>query len=265
MHQFNIVLNLSLNLMTFNLYGAYLMKLDIQEIINNKLSEMAQNKTIETQIQTLLENTILSSVSSSFGGYEFKRLIEGKVTEVLGESMKKFDFSAYQGFITDYFNKLINNTLKEDLRNKVEQSFNQVLFTKREIIKLSEIYDIYRDYLLKELNDDKKYDLDNNFYHEISKGEYTTDIKLGRSEFKRFSCDEDSVSFSIWPERETIGTDKETGTLWRVDIEGKKVGEQLAFGNLSDFELLMTNLYFNKTKIEIDVWDDIDTTLGLDY
>lgn len=241
------------------------MKLDIQEIINNKLSEMAQNKTIETQIQTSLENTILSSVSSSFGGYEFKRLIEGKVTEVLGESMKKFDFSAYQGFITDYFNKLINNTLKEDLRNKVEQSFNQILFTKRESIKLSEIYNIYRDYLLEELDEDEKYSLSNHFYHDISQSEYTINIKLGRSEPTRFSCDDDSVVFEIWPEKETIGANNEIGKLWRVDIEGKKVGEQLAFGNLSDFELLMTNLYFNKTKIEIDVWDDIDTTLGLDY
>lgn len=241
------------------------MKLNIQEIINDKLKEMAQNKTIETQIQTSLENTILNSVSSSFGGYEFKRLIEGKVTEVLGESMKNFDFSAYQGFITDYFNQLINNTLKEDLKHKVEQSFNQILFTKRESIKLSEIYDIYRDYLLKELDEVEKYDLDNNFYHEISKEKYTIDIKLGRSEFKKFSRDEDSVSFSLWPEKETIGTDNEIGTLWRVDIEGKKLGEQLIFGNLSDFELLMTNLYFNKTKIEVDTWDDVDTSLGLDY
>ncbi|MBX9866039.1 MAG: hypothetical protein K2Y14_03935 [Burkholderiales bacterium] len=242
------------------------MNLDIQAIVNAKLSEMAENKIIETQIQTSLEKTIRESVHSALNSYDLKRSIENKMTDVIGASMKGFDFSSYHGFITNYFNQLVNFTLKEDIKLKVEQSFNQMLFTKRESIKLSEIYDMYRTYLLEKMDDGEKYELNNDFYHNILRDKYTIDIKLGRTEFERYSSHEaGSVFFAIWPERETVGTDSEVGTLWQVVLEGKEIGEQLTFGGNSDFELLLINLYFNKTKIEIDVWDDIDTSLGLDF
>ena len=133
------------------------MNLDIKAIINNKINEMAENKVIEKQIEASLEKTIISSVSSSFGGYEFEKLIREKISTVLGEAVKEFDFSSYHGFITDYFNQLMNHHLKEDLKLKVEKSFNQILFIKRDKVKLSEIIDIYRDLLIESLEDDKKY------------------------------------------------------------------------------------------------------------
>lgn len=240
------------------------MNLDIQAIINNKINEMAENKVIEKQIEASLEKTITSSVSSCFSGYEFEKLIKEKVSTVLGEAVKDFDFSSYHGFITNYFNQLINHHLKDDLRLKVEKSFNQILFIKRDKIKLSEVIDIYRDLLIESLEDDKKYDLNNHFYYSISRDKYTIKIKLGQEEFNRYSSYNDSVSIDIWPDISTLGNEIEAGKLWRVNYDGKELGEQLVFKDLSKFETFIINLYFNQTQIEIDVWDDVDTDLGLD-
>lgn len=240
------------------------MNLDIKAIINNKINEMAENKVIEKQIEASLEKTIISSVSSSFGGYEFEKLIREKISTVLGEAVKEFDFSSYHGFITDYFNQLMNHHLKEDLKLKVEKSFNQILFIKRDKVKLSEIIDIYRDLLIESLEDDKKYDLENRFYYSISRDKHTIKIKLGQEEFDRYSSYNDSVSIDIWPDRSTLGNEIEAGKLWRVNCDGRELGEQLVFQDLSKFEIFIINLYFNQTQIEIDVWDDVDTDLGLD-
>ncbi len=242
------------------------MILDIQQIVNQKLAEMAENKTIETQIQKTLEKSVNEAVTDALSDYTFTKNIKDKLRDTVGKSLDGFDFSSYHGFITDYFNQLVNHHLKEDIKAKIEQSFNQILFVKRDSIKLSEIYDAYRDFLLEHLRESEKYDLNNYFYHEISRDKYTIKIKLGRSEFDRTSCydQNDSILFEIWPERESIGTDEERGTLWLVDCHGYKIDKELIFKDLSSFELLMINLYFNKTQIEIDVWDDIDTSLGLD-
>ena len=240
------------------------MNLDIKAIINNKINEMAKNKVIEKQIEASLEKTIISSVSSSFGGYEFEKLIREKVSTVLGEAVKEFDFSSYHGFITDYFNQLMNHHLKEDLKLKVEESFNQILFIKRDKVKLSEIVDLYRELLIESLENGKKYDLNNYFYYSISRDKYTIKIKLGQKQFDEYSSYNDSVSIEIWPDRSTLGEEIETGKLWRVNCDGKELGQQLVFKDLSKFETFIINLYFNQTQIEIDVWDDVNTDLGLD-
>lgn len=239
------------------------MNLDIKAIINNKINEMAENKVIEKQIETSLEKTIISSISSSFGGYEFEKLIREKVSTVLGEAVKEFDFSSYHGFITDYFNQLMNHHLKEDLKLKVEESFNQILFIKRDKVKLSEIVDLYRELLIESLENGKKYDL-NNYFYSISRDKYTIKIKLGQEQFDEYSSYNDSVSIEIWPDRSTLGEEIETGKLWRVNCDGKELSQQLVFKDLSKFETFIINLYFNQTQIEIDVWDGVDTDLGLD-
>ena len=243
------------------------MILNIQEIINNKLKQMADDKVIERQIETSVENTVTKAVKDALEGYELKRYIERQLAEEVSTIVKDIGFKGYNQFIADTFAEMANTVLKEDIKQKIVQVFDDIFIKKYDSIKMSEIAKRYREYLIEIMADDEKGELDNSFYVSFDDTRSDSlfkiiDIVFSRKEIKRgyYSDIEDSLKINIMAYREDPF--KIVSAKW----EGKDLSKLDELKCMTNFESFIASLYFNRTEIEMDIdEDDVDTSLGLDY
>lgn len=241
------------------------LKIDFSEIVNAKLKKMADDKVIEKQIEQSIETTITKAVKDACEDYSFKREIEKKVEEQVNEAVNKIGFTGYNQYIADVFSELIGTTLKEDVKQKILDVFDNIFIKKLETVKMSEIADKYRETLL-EMEDSEKYDHDNAFYVSFDEDKDDGNFKWLTIHFAlekpsgRYSDDENYLEMRI------MSYKNEPCSISSVRYEGRDLSKLNELRHMSDFESFIASLYFNKTKIEMDIGeDDVDTSLGLDY
>lgn len=243
------------------------MNINISGIVNNKIKEMEENETVEKLIEENVENIISKAIIDALGGYKVKMQIEDNIEKEVSETIRTIGFEGYNKFIAEKFKQITDGVLQEDIQNKVSKTMDNIFFKKVDSIKLSEIFDKYREYLCDSLEYYEKDDLNDEFFLSIKEhDEYGwLDITLNREtpSSSIYSCRNDvEASFTIHRKHR----DKENGYISSVRLEGIDVKENMKF-NVNEFEALLCNLSYNDTNIEIDVEDedDIDTTLDLDY
>lgn len=238
------------------------MNINISGIVNNKIKEMEENKIVEKLIEENIEKIISKAVIDAIDGYRVKSEIEDKIEKEVSEVIKTIGFEGYNTFIAEKLKQITDGVLHEDLQNKVSKAMDDIFLKKVKSIKLSEIFEKYREYLCNSLEYYEKDDMDNEFYANIEEHEHGwLKIKLGEEEPDSYSrCD---IEFTLHKKYR----DENNGWISTVYLDGNDVKEQMKFGNVSKFEALLCNLLYNKTNIEIDVEDenDIDTNLDLDY
>lgn len=240
------------------------MNIDFTEVINNKLQEMAESRAIEKQIEATLEKSITDAVNSALGSYSFRNKLEKMMSEQISGAAESIGLTGYNQFIADTFNNIANTVLKEDIKQKIAAAFENIFLKKLESIKLSEIVDRYRETLLDCLSDDEKYSHDNTFNASIEKQEDDSwshvIVKLGlETNYSRRSNDEYALELRLMKYR------NEAYTVTSVTYCDNDLKELSKLRYISDFEAFAAGLYFNKTKIEVDIEEyDIDTSLGLD-
>lgn len=239
------------------------MNINIGEIVNNKIKEMEEKKVIETLIAETTEKSVTKAITDAIDGYTIKRIIEKKVEENVNELVNDIGFTAYNTFIADTIKNTMQGVVQEDLKNKVIRSIDDVLLHKRESIKLSEIFEEYREYLNDELDDQEKYDLENFILEIDDDGRGWIDYKLSKekssSSWRGNSWD---IEFTIHENYK----DETTGRISWVKKDGITIDGYNIPKYRSRFDDMLINLSFNKTKIEIDIEDedDIDTSLDWD-
>lgn len=238
------------------------MNIDFTEVINNKLQEMAESRVIEKQIEATLEKSITDAVNSALGSYSFRSKLEKMMDEQISGVAESIGLTGYNQFIADTFSNMANNVLKEDIKQKIAAAFENIFLKRLESIKLSEIVDRYREMLLESLEDDEKYSHDNNFNATIEQREdgnwsYVI-VKLGLETRHSFD-DEHALTLRLMKYRD------EAYTVTSVIYGSNNLKELSKLRYVSDFEAFAAGLYFNKTKIEVDIEEDeINTSLGLD-
>lgn len=239
------------------------MKIDIQEIINQKVKDMEETKVVEKAIEDTLEKTILKAVTDALDGYSLKRMLEDKVTKEISEVVSSIGFTAYNSFIAEKVKKIVEDTCYGDISNKIQKTFNDILIVKKESIKLSEICELYRDYICENTEDEEKYSLER-FHVEFEESEYGwLEITFAKEKpTSRYSNSYDSINFIVHKDRK----DNSKGWIGSVHIDGYSIKEKLSFKNMSDVELLLVNLSYNQTPIIIDIEDedDIDNHFDVD-
>lgn len=241
------------------------MKIDIQEIINTKIKDMEEKKVVEKCIEETIEKTVIKAVTSAIDGYTIERLIKDKVEKEVSEVVSAIGFTAYNGFIAEKIKKIVEDTCNADISEKIEKTFNEILINKRENVKLSEICEKYRNYICEAADEDEKYSLEH-FYVNIEAKEYPynwltfTFAKEKPSSYHSYGNEE--VEFTVHRDRD--GENK--GTISTVYLDGKSINDTFKFGGMSEIELLLVNLSYNKTPIIIDVEseDDIDNYFDID-
>ena len=77
------------------------MNIDINSIVNNKLKEMEENKTIETLLEENIEKAITKGIEGALDSYSLLRQIEDKVEKQVSEVVNDIGFTAYNSFIAE--------------------------------------------------------------------------------------------------------------------------------------------------------------------
>lgn len=248
------------------------MSININEIAQKKIDEMETSGEIKNHIESKLHRLVLDSVASAFDGYGIRKKIREMVESQISPCLDTLDFTGYNSFICEKLKQITEEYLKEDIAKKVSDTFEDMFMLKRESIKLSEIFKAYQDWLIEDLEENERYELNNEFYSSMKESDYNfLDCSVSKEEpsnsltyfgDKRkdiFTCD---FGFSIFRNLDKPGW----GRLSRVYFEGQRITEMVKITSYNKFQTLLLNLYYNETPIVLDVEDecDIDTSLGLD-
>lgn len=196
---------------------------------------------------------------------DFNVMIQNKITEMeeSGEIKKHFE---------DVLRKLILDSVSSALNGyNFRRKFENIFVLKRESIKLSEIFAMYRDWLISGLDDHEQYELDNEFYASVEK-----DDRYGHWLDCSFAKEAPTTSY-LGVERKSVRccdfgfivntANPHGGKIISVYFEGKSVNDIVKVKSYNKIQSLLLNLYYNETPIILDIEsdDDIDTSLGLDY
>lgn len=226
------------------------MIINIGELVNNKIKELEEGKKIEKAIEETLEKTILSAVKDAINSYELKRNIGDKLKKQVSELAKTVGFEGYNTFVAEKMKQIIDGTCKKDLEEKIQESFNNLLITKRDSIKLSEIFEAFREWISEDLEEREKYG--EGFYVSLNKSSHGWyNVVLAEKEPAIYS-EIDVTKFTVHIDRDGNGL---IGCLY---LNGDNVEKSIPFGYLNKFESLIINLKYNKTPIIIDVEDEDD-------
>lgn len=247
------------------------MSVDINKIAQEKISSMEENGEIQKHLETKLQELVLNSVTAAFEGWSIRKKIQEKIESQISPCLDALDFTSYNSFICQKVKFITEELLKKDIAKKISDTFEEIFMLKRESIKLSEIFEAYREWAIEDLEEDEQYSLDNNFYASMEGSEYgflhcsiskekPSKSYLGCDRKDMCSCD---FGFSVGKQYGKPGE----GYLSSVFFEGHSIKDMVKITSYNKFQSLLLNLYYNETPIILDIQDegDIDTSLGLDY
>lgn len=235
------------------------MNLDIQAIADCKIKEMQDSGAIKKRIEEDVEKTVLCAIDDSLNGYKFRDQIEGQITHDVSETLKDIDFTTYNGFIAEQVKSLTDGALRDDVAQKIQKTFSGLLIQKHDGIKLSEIFDKYREWVNENTEELDKYD-HQNFVCKLDEkkdGAFTRyTVTFNDEEMESYEHPEIKFSLLRYGDRPSASI----SNLW---IDGEWSKSMFKLGRLSKVQALIANLYYNGTKIILDI-EDVDDSDGFD-
>ena len=240
------------------------MNINVSEIIEEKIKEMAENKVIENVIKDTIEKTITKSFTDALGSWEVERGIKEKVHEEVMKVVKDMDFQTYNSFMLNTMKQIINEVCREDLCNKAADAFKDLFLCQTEEIKLSSIFKKFREIACDEVDESEKWDRADEGWHykfeESSLG--WIDCELDYEDKSCYGRRKSKIAFSV--HRDLIN--EKIGYIYTLYLDGKNIEDHMKVGCLNDVELLLVQTILNKIPIVIDVEneDDIDNSFDVD-
>lgn len=233
------------------------MNIDVSQIIADKLAQLEADGTIKRKIEEALEKSIMSAISSELESYSFRSSIQEQLKASVSTIAGDIGLSAYNGYIAEKCKAIVQNLFTTDISERVEKSLNDIMFTKYENIKLSDIFKQYRKWVLEHTDESDKYEREK-FTHVLEveeDGSWTSyrckfadhileGIGYGKEK------PEIEILFQVYRERK----EAHISTLY---LNGHYMKDSFKVGRLTDFEAFILNLYYNETKIILDE-EDVD-------
>lgn len=246
------------------------MNIDINVIVTKKLKEMKENKSIEKLLEENIEKAITKGIEGALDSYSLQREIENKIETQVSAVVKEIGFTGYNGFISEKIKQITEDVCRDDIATKIQKTFNDLLIVKRDNIKLSEIFEEYRNYMCESTDESEKYELER-FYVEVNEeASYRwITFKMAKEKPERYShrSEDDYIEFTIHRNSSNEeNEDYKKGWMGTVYLGEKNLKDTLKIGSMSKVESLITNIYYNKTPIIIDIEceDDIDCYFDVD-
>lgn len=245
--------------------GIY-MNIDIQGIVNDKLKELDENGTIKAAIEKQLEEMLLKTITSALTDYSLKNKIEKQITDQVSGVVADIGFTAYNSFIANKVKQITEDTCRADIAQKIQKTFDDMLVVKRDNIKLSEIFNQYRDWACEEVDDEEKYNLERfhvKFELDEKYGWYNIELATEKPRDRSYFISSDhAIRFTLHKKHNEPGM----GYISSTYLNGANIKDGFRFKHLSDIEALLINLTYNDTPIIIDIEDedDIDNSYDVD-
>lgn len=215
------------------------MNLDIQAIADSKIKEMQDSGAIKNRIEEDVEKTVLRAIDDSLNGYKLRNQIEEQITHDVSETLKNIDFTTYNGFIAEQVKALTEGTLRDDVAQKIQKSFGDILIQKHDGIKLSEIFDKYREWVNGNTEESEKYERQN-FVCKLDEKEdgafthYTVTFNDEGLE----DWEHPEIKFSLCRYR-----DEPTVSIRNLWLDGEWTKSMFKLGTLNEVQALIANLY----------------------
>jgi len=235
------------------------MNIDVSQIVAAKLAQLDEDGTIKRKIEETLEKTILSAITSELESYSFRSNIQEQLKASVSTIAADCGLSAYNGYIAEKCKTIVQNLFTTDISERVEKALNDIMFTKHENIKLSDIFKRYREWVLEDTDESDKYERET-FTHALEvkeEGAWTryvckfADHTLSSHIYGKEDPDIE-IRFSTWN-----GDNRKTSSISMLFLNGHYMKDSFKVGRLTDFEAFILNLYYNETQIILDD-EDVD-------
>lgn len=232
------------------------MNINVSEIINEKLAQLEADGTIRRKIEESLEKSILGAISSELESYSFRNGIVKQLEDAVSTIAADCGLRAYNGFIAERCRDIVQNQFTTELGERVEKALNDIMFTKHESIKLSDIFKRYRQWVLENTEESDKYEREQ-FTHCLEVKEdgrwkhYICKFADHTLESHTFSSEKPDIEVRLC----TYGENRETSSITGLYLNGHFMKESFKVGKLTDFEAFILNLYYNGTEIILDEED----------
>lgn len=235
------------------------MNINVSDIIAEKLAQLEADGTIKKKIEEALEKSLMSAITDELGSYNFRSGIQKQVRESISHVAEDCGFSAYNGFIAERVKAMVQELYTTDIAAKIQNALNDIIIQKHENVKLSEIFARYRAWMLENTDDSDKY----------SRERFTSELCINESgAFTHYDCyfSEEHIEIGTYLST-TEDADirisfctynrEESTSIARLYLNGHDISNTLRIGAMTSFEAFLVNLFYNKTKIVMDV-DDVD-------
>lgn len=221
------------------------MNINVDAIVSEKLRQLDEDGVIQKAIEDTLEKSLLSAVTGAIDGYKIKHEIQEKVEKQISGVVNELDFSSYNAIMLQKMRELINAYAGDDVAKKATEMLEGLFVSKRESIKLSEIFEAYRKYVVADM-----------YYNDHSGGD----------EFLAYydTTDEHWVNVSFGKDVDHVGDkeisfllyggygDDNTYRITSLRFDGTPVDCKDHLGYLNDAEQLLAQCYYNRTPVIVD-------------
>lgn len=220
------------------------MSMDMNAIINNKLAELNAEGYVEKIIKKQLEDTIKDVVEDSLRSWsDFGKGLKEAVKNQMQINLDQLDIPSYNHVILDAIKAELERSVHDVGVAKMQEQLQELLGTKQESIKFSEI--------IKEMVDDelKLGELEYEDYKEIT---VHADKNYSTLAFIYFDPQPDQPNYRC---KYRLVLDKE-GCINSVQIADKTFDTKAIMGGLHGLEATLFKLYTHGTKV---IMDDYET------
>lgn len=226
------------------------MNIDITKIVQDKIDSLESEGVIEKAITETFEKSIVNAVTDSLGSYNLRKTIEEKMTEQVSKVVSDLDFQSYNSFMIEKMSQILNETCREDICQKAEQRFKDLFLCQTKEIKLSSIFEKYREIACEEVDEQEKYNRMYDGWHckcEVNNEYDWIRCELDYEDKRHIYSLDSNLSFTVHRDFD----DKSRGKILTLYIDGNKIEDKFKFGALNDVELLLVQAVLNEYQLSL--------------
>ena len=242
------------------------MEINVTQIVQDRIDNLQSEGTVERAIADTFEKALIQAVTFAIDSYKVKRIIEDKVTEQVSKAAADLDFQSYNSFMIEKMSQILNEVCREDICQKAEKRFKDIFLCQTKEIKLSSIFEKYREIACEEVPEQEKYDrIDEGWHCKCEPdGKYGwIKCELDYEHREHLSILDCNIAFTVHRDFDN----RSIGRIYNLYLDGQNINSKFKFGHLNDVELLLVQAVLNEISIIIDVesTDDIDNSFDVDY
>lgn len=221
------------------------MKIDVDAIVGDKLRQLDENGVIQKAIEDTLEKSLLSAISDAIDGYQIKREIREKVEKQISGAASQLDFSSYNAIMVERMREIINSYAGDDVAKKTTEMLEGLFVSKRESIRLSEIFEAYRKYAISEMDYEDRHSGDEFLAYYDPTDEHWAKVTFDKD---ANPAGDKEISFRLYG---GYG-DNVPYHITSLMFNGSPIDCKAQLGYLNEVEQLLVQCYYNKTPVIID-------------